>query len=401
MRSSVGVGLGLMALVGCAAPGAAPQRGRAPASASGISGPTPPIGDGAIDPTLAAQIQAALVKGATGALPDGTMGPAPLGVTLTVGIGGQGVYAGTVGYGDVAQSHPVVATDRFRIGSITKTFTATLVLQLVAANQLGLDDTLAQHYTLPDGSAFPGGDTITIRQLLSHTSGIYDFLEVTSFDPSDTTHQHDDGIVVAAQQSPYFTPPGSKYHYSNTNYEILGRIVENVTGEQYGARLQAQLLGPLGLADTYLEETNPSGTFVTGTDYVNGALQDVTRFDAPSVAWAAGGIVATAHDLEKWSAALWGEQRILSQDMLTLMTTPPAVPVDDPNAPAGTLSNYGLGAMIQATPWRVGHTGARAGFNSDVRFEPGRNMAVSVITNTQSVEAGAIADLVWQALAGI
>jgi D-alanyl-D-alanine carboxypeptidase len=195
------------------------------------------------------------------------------------------------------------ADRRFRVGSVTKTFTAAVVLQLVDEGALSLDDTLEEH--LP--GVVPRGDELTIRQLLNHRSGLSNFtgyatwLERTS---RSSSNRPIDSLRFAASH-PLIFEPGSTWSYSNTNYIALGLIVEKVTEHSYTQELEERILEPLGLDETELAATRR----VPGLD---------DEGENPSLPWAAGSIVSNAHDISRFYEALLSG-RILSEDSLAEM----------------------------------------------------------------------------------
>jgi D-alanyl-D-alanine carboxypeptidase len=195
---------------------------------------------------------------------------------------------GTEHVGTAGSSRPS-ADDRFRIGSVTKTFTAAIVLQLAEEEKLRLDDALDEH--LP--GVVPRGEEITIRHLLGHRSGLVNFTEYASWlrraSRSSSTRPID--TLRFAASHPLDFEPGSRWSYSNTNYIALGLIIEKVTGQQYAHELEERLLGPLGLDRTELPTTR--------------RLPDLDDAgENPSVPWAAGSIVSNAHDLSLFFSAL-------------------------------------------------------------------------------------------------
>jgi D-alanyl-D-alanine carboxypeptidase len=196
------------------------------------------------------------------------------------------------------------ADRRFRVGSVTKTFTAAIVLQLVEEGALRLDDTLADHLA----GVVPRGDEITIRQLLLHRSGLANFtdyrpwMERTS---RSSTNRPIDSLRFAASE-PLIFEPGSQWSYSNTNYIALGLVVESVTGHSYVEELEERILEPLGLDDTELAATR--------------RVPDLDDDgENPNLPWAAGSIVSNAHDLSRFYAALLSG-RVLSEASLAEMT---------------------------------------------------------------------------------
>ncbi|MEU5849226.1 serine hydrolase domain-containing protein [Saccharopolyspora shandongensis] len=244
------------------------------------------------------------------------------------------------GVGDVSTGMPFPVDGRFRAGSITKSFVATVVLQLVAEGQVELDAPVERY--LPGVIAGNGndGNAITVRQLLQHTSGLYDYLrEFLDVDPEQLRHRGADPaelVGIAMQHQPLF-PPGAKWSYSNTNYVLAGMLVERVTGRSIHAEIAARITGPLGLHDTYLPKR---GDEILPTPHPRGyapvgGLLDFTEFD-PSIGGAAGALVSTGPDLNRFFAALL-EGRLLPAEQLAEMQR--TVPADL----GGKSARYGLG----------------------------------------------------------
>lgn len=192
---------------------------------------------------------------------------------------------------------------RFRVGSVTKTFTATIVLKLVEEGALRLDSTLEDHVP----GVIPRGDEITIRQLLQHRSGLTNVTDYPSWLEralrSPSTRPID--TLRFAGSKPLVFKPGSQGRYSNTNYIALGLVIEKVTGHSYAQELEKRILEPLGLDDTELPETRRL------PDLDDGGYN-------PNVPWAAGAIVSNAHDLSRFYSVLLSG-RILSSATLATM----------------------------------------------------------------------------------
>jgi D-alanyl-D-alanine carboxypeptidase len=273
------------------------------------------------------------------------------------------------------------ATDRFRVASVTKPFVATLVLQLVGEGKLHLGDSLESR--LP--GLVPNGDRITIRQLLNHTSGLFDyqgdeaFVNAVIADPAREWSPRE-LVSIATAHAPMF-PPGTGWSYSNTNYVLLGLVVEAVTGKTIGEQLREQIFHPLGLAATSF----PSGTeiegehargyigFATLPSLSSGTLMDVTSVVSPSIGWAAGGIVSNGDDLTKFFSALLGG-RLLRPDLLAAMRTV---------APG---SSYGLGLLKVQTPCgrAFGHLGDGPGYRTVAYASPNGRRVVVVMVNVDA-----------------
>jgi D-alanyl-D-alanine carboxypeptidase len=244
------------------------------------------------------------------------------------------------------------AGDRFRVGSVTKTFVSTVALQLVAEGRLTLDQ------PVPEAGGAP------LRTLLNHTSGVFNH----SDDPRTFAQgllkrwRPDELIAISRSHPPYF-PPGGGSHYSNTNYVIVGRLIERTTGRSLERELQRRIIRPLGLRHTRYDE----GPRVRGVGPGFAAGEDVTVQDT-SWAGAAGALVSTARDLGRFYAALTGG-RLLGADSLRAMKTL------DPAA-----AGYGLGLYpVQTpcgTPW--GHNGKVPGYYAQAYADGRRRVAVLV-----------------------
>jgi D-alanyl-D-alanine carboxypeptidase len=262
----------------------------------------------------------------------------------------------------------------FGIGSITKNFIATIIMQLYEADSLKLSDSIYRwlpHFDNIDS-------TVTIRQLLNHTSGIYNYtnnplISDSIFVPGSRIWTPEE-ILKKFVLSPSF-PAGTNWEYSNTNYIILGLIIEEITGNEVVTELHNRLTTPLGLNSTFLfpdegYEGIRSHVWVPYEDTVFDVtdIVDTTFFSA---AWTAGAIFSTAGDLVKWSKGL-NEGEILNDTTLALMKVP---------APYSG-GYYGLGTQIAPfyTKWVYGHTGDVI-YNSMMFYIPGDSITIAVITN--------------------
>ncbi|MGW3086807.1 serine hydrolase domain-containing protein [Streptomyces sp. NPDC001108] len=253
-------------------------------------------------------------------------------------------------YGTYRSTGPNIrAADRFRAGSITKTFVATVVLQLVQEGRLRLSDPVER--LLPGLIRGHGNDgrRISLRRLLDHTSGLYDY----TADPSARPRSGAEAVRTALAHPPTGAP--GRYAYSNTDYAVLGLVVQRVTGHDYATEVRDRVITPLRLTGTSFpgartELPAPHGRAYT-RDPDDGALRDVTTLD-PRAAGAAGSLVSTLDDLNRFYAALLGG-RLLAPAQLALMT--------DTRATQGV---YGLGLYPEKlscgiTVW--GHNGRITG----------------------------------------
>ncbi|MDI1463722.1 serine hydrolase domain-containing protein [Catellatospora sp. KI3] len=309
----------------------------------------------------------------------------------------QGDWTQTFGRQAVVGNAPMTADDHFRIGSNTKTMTGTVLLQLVQEGKIALDDPVSKYQP-----QVPGGDGITIAQLLDMRSGLYNYSEDEQFnarldnDPG-YVWKPDELLSIAFAKPPYFAP-GAGFHYSNTNLILAGLIIEQLTGGTLREAFQQRIFGPLGLSRTTLPEAadaaiptpHPQG-YMFGTNVstlkdpalspadqaaaAKGELlpRDVTD-NNPSWAWAAGGAISTAADLTKYVTALVGGGLLDPAMQRTRLDSIKPIPTPD-NADVG----YGL-AIVKFGPL-YGHDGQIPGFNSFMAHDPATRNTVIVLTD--------------------
>ncbi|MFB6431303.1 serine hydrolase domain-containing protein [Bacillus thuringiensis] len=217
---------------------------------------------------------------------------------------------------------------RFRIGSVTKTFTATVVLQLAGENRLNLDDSIEKW--LPGVIQGNGYDDklITIRQLLNHTSGIANYTRSKDFNMMDTKKSYTaEGLVKMGISMPPDFAPGKSWSYSNTGYVLLGILIEKVTGNSYAEEIENRIIEPLELANTFLPGNS---SVIPGTKHARGYIQldgasdpkDVTYYN-PSMGSSAGDMISTADDLNKFFSYLLGGKLLKEQQLKQMLTTVP------------------------------------------------------------------------------
>jgi D-alanyl-D-alanine carboxypeptidase len=284
------------------------------------------------------------------------------------------------GYGRLAPRVPMRVSDRWRTASLTKTYTAVVVLQLAGEGRLSLDDTVERW--LP--GLVPGGAAITVRQLLNHTSGLFDYFE----DPAlvkrvvrnpTRAWTPQELIAIGTSHGPLFAP-GTNSSYSNTGYQLLGLIVEAATGNTIGSELGRRIFEPLRLRDTTFD-TQPriAGRHAHGYLRLGGpSLTDFTVL-SPTIAGAGGAIVSTVDDVARFYRALLSG-RLLRADLLGTMTT-----ID----PAARRAGYGLGLIRDAEhyPCAVawGHDGDLPGYLTAANVSRGGRRQMVVIVNTDSL----------------
>lgn len=260
---------------------------------------------------------------------------------------------------------------RFRIASVTKQFTAALVLQLVEEGLVDLDAPLTQY--LPDYPAAQG-DRVTIHQLLSHTSGIPEHVGAPGFADLMRDPVEPDSFLSVFSGRTLDFEPGSAYRYSNSGYYVLGVLVERVTGQSYASALRERLLAPLGLDDTsYDDGSTVLDRAASGYVRTGGGFEHAPYVD-PSVPYAAGMLSSTARDLFRWTEALHASEPFESPATFDRMTTP-------------VLADYGYGIGVsdlvlgEVTARSVGHDGSIPGFSSFVVHFPESGRTVVVLDN--------------------
>ena len=213
----------------------------------------------------------------------------------------------SLGYADTASSRPLQPGDRFRIGDLTWTFTATVVLQLVDEGRLGLDDPLLAHF--PQARQVAG---ITVRQVLDHTSGLFDYTEDGGFqglllaDPG-RRWSPEELVGISFMHDPYF-PPGTGWRYSRTNCIIAGLLVERCTAGRLEEEIDRRIVSRLGLLNTYFpSSSNIPGMYCRGYELREaGQRSDVTFERNTSWVWASGGMISNLEDLATFFGALAG-----------------------------------------------------------------------------------------------
>jgi D-alanyl-D-alanine carboxypeptidase len=225
------------------------------------------------------------------------------------------------GVSDIESRRAMRIRDRFRIGSLTKSYVATVVLQLDEEGKLSLEDSVEQW--LP--GLVPNGDEITVRQLLGHRSGLFEYEEdprvLKPYLAGDYAYrwEPEELVRIAVSHGPV-AEPGTKVVYSNTNYTVLGLLVEAATNRTLGAELEQRIFAPLDLGDTSFDEDGAIDAPYSHGYLAGGReLLDVTAV-SPSHYWAAGNIVSTADEVMRFNEALF-EGELLSEDSMNEMTT--------------------------------------------------------------------------------
>lgn len=328
------------------------------------------------------------------------------GVVLCVTVPGQASWMGASGLADRETVTPMDPTTPFYIGSITKMFTAAIVLQLVEEGRLQLDMPVATW--LPD--ILPQAKSITVRHLLNHTSGLPDYLN--DYQLVAEAYEHPEHVwtppelVERVIQTPPVFEPGAEgqWEYSNTNYVILGMLIERITGTTYAEELQARILDPLELEHTYFPVENSHHE-----DAARGYVGEVApTHDMASFIWAAGNMVSTTSDLQRFAQALFTGDLLKPESRVLMLTFVQAY-----DRTSERNLDYGLGVMRISVPLQIGitehpspiatstvfgHRGGWAGFRSILWYEPEHGIVIALGVNQAQTDPTPIATSILNTL---
>ncbi len=297
------------------------------------------------------------------------------GAVVGVWVPGKGEFVKAFGYANLAPRVAMATADHFRIGSNTKTFVATVLLQLVDEKKLALDDTIA-HFGL--GVTVPNADTITVRELAEMRSGIIDMYAVPGVQKEKesvwASRSPKQWVNFAGTQPPLFAP-GTKYNYSNTNWFILGLIIEKVTHDTVAHQIESRILTPMRLAQTSFPMTDRN----MPAPYAHGyELDDKKQWTdqstalAPSVSWAAGVMISDMSDMKTWvKAYVTGTTNSASSQKARLACLP-----------TGT-GNLAFGLGIGCSAGWYGYTGGITGYNTGAYYMPATGITLVVFVNSQ------------------
>jgi D-alanyl-D-alanine carboxypeptidase len=311
------------------------------------------------------------------------------GATLGVVLANGESFSLAVGFSDRETKTPMKPTDRMLAGSVGKTFAAATALQLIKEGRIGLDDKI-EKYLGPEPwfSRLPNAKEITVRQLMNHSSGLvrYEFKDQFTKDLTanpEKTWKPAELVAYLLDERPPFEA-GKGWDYSDTNYIVLGMIIEKVTGRKFYDEANRRLLTPLKLTNTipqdgprlkgviqgYAGPNNPFG----GTDamIVNGKFAINPQFE-----WTGGGYASTASDLARWARMIY-EGKAFSPELLPQVVDGVAAPM------LGRETKYGLGVIIRKTTagTSYGHSGFFPGYMTDMMYFPEHKVALAVQVNT-------------------
>ncbi|MDM5313174.1 serine hydrolase domain-containing protein [Peribacillus frigoritolerans] len=299
---------------------------------------------------------------------------------------GRKTWGYAAGVADLSTKKPMKTEFRFRIGSVTKTYIATVLLQLAGENRLNLDDSIEKW--LPGVIQGNGYDSnqITIRQILNHTSGIADYIKSKDFDIKDTKKSYtaEEFVKMGISLPPDFAP-GKGWSYSNTGYVLLGILIEKVTGNSYAEEVENRIIEPLELSNTFLPGNS---TVIPGTKHARGyerydgesELKDVTYSNPGS---SDGDLISTADDLNKFFSYLLSGKLLKEQQLKQMLTT----------VPTGIegIDGYGLGIYETKLPNYVsiwGHAGGVPGFSTFAGGTLGGKHTLAINLNGHKANGG-------------
>lgn len=301
------------------------------------------------------------------------------GAVAGVWISGRGAWTHAHGIGDLRTAAPISIDGHVRIASVSKTFVATVVLQLVDEGTLSLEDTLEQYVP-----GIPNGERITIRQVLGMTAGIFNYINDPAFEEAYVSDPlmpfAPREAVEIVKRHPHDFPPGEQVRYSDSNYILAGLIIERLAGKSAVEAVTERIIQPLGLAGTSFPTTprmptpHPRGY---GADPGSPDLRDITESN-PDVAWTAGAMISTLEDLRVWARAL-AAGTLLSSETQRERLRFAALP-----AAPGMNLGYGLGIMD--LNGFVGHAGAIFGYSTWMLHSTDRDATIVVLANRGETE---------------
>jgi CubicO group peptidase (beta-lactamase class C family) len=296
------------------------------------------------------------------------------GAAVIITRGGQTIYAAGRGLADVDARRPITPDTIFRLGSITKQFTAATILQLVQEGKVSLDDPVSRF--LPD---FPQpGASATVRQLLNHTSGIVSYTGIPGWMvEANTSRPHSTAQMIALfKDLPAVSKPGEQWAYNNSGYVLLGAIIEAATGKPWYQAVDDRIAAPLRLRTIgYGVDRESAPAMARGYTGGTGQVKPAQSIHM-SVPHGAGALVGTVRDLATWAHALH-HGRVLNPASYAAMTAPTALP-DGRSEPYG----FGLGmGAVRGRP-ALGHSGGIFGFSTDSLYVPADDLFVAVFANS-------------------
>lgn len=293
---------------------------------------------------------------------------------VLIATNGRTLFSGGYNLADREWNIPNARDTKFRIGSMTKQFTSLAVMMLQERGKLDIHDPICKYVSDCPGAWQP----ITIHHLLSHTSGIPDYVDFPDFHKTQTQPATGQELIDRFKDKPLLFKPGEKYEYSNSGYIVLGFIVEKTSGKTYAQFLQENIFAPLGMKDSGYDSNTAiiphraMGYVQHGKSYENADYIDMT------VPFAAGGLYSTVEDLLRWDQALYSE-KLVSRKSLDAMFTP-----------YKEIVGYGWAISSLFNRTMIHHNGGIDGFRSNIARFPSEKLLVVVLGNSEAVNADAI-----------
>ncbi|MEM8674927.1 MAG: serine hydrolase [Cyanobacteria bacterium P01_G01_bin.67] len=313
---------------------------------------------------------------------DDTRAPEVPGAAVAI-VSPAGSWFGASGVANVEDNIPLEPDDRFEIGSITKTFTATVILQLVEEGVLSLEDNLTDWLPESVTADIPNANNITLENLLQHTSGMADYVDVLFAQAASnplvfTQDWQPAALVDLIDGQPALFEPGESFFYSNTNFLLLGIVIESATNNNIAAEIRDRIIEPLELDNTFFagEEEIPGG-YVSGYwDFDgDGTLNNINLANL-SWAWSTGAMVSNTEDLDTFARNLFAGDLLQPETLEMMLDT---IPATDNN----NYSSYGLGVGTIESPnrfWYI-HRGQTLGYRSNMWYSPQDDLTYIELTN--------------------
>jgi CubicO group peptidase (beta-lactamase class C family) len=318
------------------------------------------------------------------------------GVAVLVARDGKVLLSHCLGMANLSHDVPITPTTKFRIGSITKQFTAAAILKLQEEGRLSVNDKLTKFF--PD---YPRGDEVTIHHLLTHTSGIKSYTSKPEFMNSAPVAATSDEMIESFKNDPFDFDPGSRFAYNNSGYFLLGAIIEKVSGQSYNDYLRSTFFEPLEMHDTGVHEaTAVLKGEATGYQYESGKITRSINWDM-SRAGAAGSLYSTVEDLMRWNEGVFGG-KVLSDESLEAAFTPVKL-----NSDEMPMMTYGYGWVMGERRGlkTISHGGGLHGWSSVITRYVDQDTTIVVLHNAlpgmPGLSPGEVADLaadafLWQ-----
>ncbi len=305
------------------------------------------------------------------------------GFAVLVAQNGKILFKKGYGLADREQRVPVLPQTTFRIASITKQFTAAAILKLQAEGKLNVKDKLSKY--IPD---FPRGDEVTLRQLLTHTSGIHDYLQESDILTRATNATTTEAIIGEIKKTPYDFDPGTKWSYDNSGYRLLGYIVEKVSGQSYGNFLHENFFRSLGMTNTGVYPAHPALPrealgYSQGTNGFDRALWDSSGSGGD------GALYSTVEDLYRWNEGVFNG-RVLDAASLKAAFTPVKTTRENQTCYNSKGDGYGFGWFVGRDRGLryISHGGGLPGFSSMLVRLPSEKFTVAILANAMPSKPG-------------